>query len=72
MECYCYFCPVCGVYSLQTAKKLLSHNYRKTVDAVSFNIQLSDNSGAEVVWQLKNKATGKNWSQITGDRHGAT
>ncbi|WP_347301516.1 hypothetical protein [Dolosigranulum savutiense] len=31
-----------------------------------------DNSGAEVVWQLKNKATGKNWSQITGDRHGAT
>ena len=21
---------------------------------------------------IKNKATGKNWSQITGDRHGAT
>lgn len=72
MEYYCYFCPVCGVYSLQTAKKLLSHNYRKTVDTVSFNIQLPDNSGAEVVWQLKNKATGKNWSQITGGRHGAT
>lgn len=29
------------------------------MDAVSFNIQLPDNSGAEVVWQLKNKATGK-------------
>jgi hypothetical protein len=72
MKYYCYFCPVCWVYSLQTAKKLLSHNYRKTVGAVSFNIQLPDNSGAEVVWQLKNKATGKNWSQITGDRHGAT
>lgn len=42
------------------------------MDAVSFNIQLPDNSEAEVVWQLKNKATGKNWSQITGGRHGAT
>ena len=72
MKYYCYFCPVCGVYSLQTTKKLLSHNYRKIVDTVSFNIQLPDNSGAEVVWQLKNKSTGKNWSQITGDRHGAT
>lgn len=31
-----------------------------------------DNSGTAVVWQLKNKVTGKNWSQITGGRHGAT
>lgn len=42
------------------------------MDAVSFNIQSLDTSGVEVVWQLKNKATGKNWSQITGDRHSAT
>ncbi|MGN2341669.1 hypothetical protein [Streptococcus dysgalactiae] len=72
MKYYCYFCPVCGIYSLQKTKKLISHNYRKISDTVLFNIQLADNSGAEVIWQLKNKATGKNWSQITGDGHGVT
>lgn len=60
-----------GIF-ITNGKEITLHNYRKTVDTVSFNIQLPDNSGAEVVWQLKNKATGKNWSQITGDRHGAT